>query len=135
MKQVLDDESLHALVTYRVQRSKETLREAELMLHEGFINGALNRMYYSAYYIVIALLIQNGISTQTHAGAKQMLGLHFVLTEKLSIKISNMYSTLFEKRHSSDYDDFVLYDKEMVESLYPQVVEFINVIETLINKN
>lgn len=114
MKQILDDESLHALVLYRVQRSKETLREAELMMQEGFVNGALNRMYYAAYYVVIALLIQNGISTQTHAGAKQMLGLHFVLTKKLPLQISNIYSTLFEKRHTSDYDDFVLYDKEMV---------------------
>lgn len=134
MKQVLDDESLHALVMYRVQRSRETIREAELMLQEGFVNGALNRMYYAAYYVVIALLIQNGISTQTHAGAKQMLGLHFVLTEKLPIKISHIYSTLFEKRHSSDYDDFVVYDKEMVVSLFPRLIEFIDTIESLINE-
>ena len=43
------------------------------MLQEGFINGAMNRLYYAAYYAVIALLLENGITAQTHAGVKQML--------------------------------------------------------------
>ena len=54
-----------------------------------------------------------------------MLGLHFVVTEKLSPKISNIYSTLFEKRHSSDYEDFIYYDLETIEKLYLQASEFI----------
>ncbi len=118
MKQTLDEDSINALVIYRIQRSKETIMEARLMINEGYLNGAINRLYYACYYIVIALLIKNGISAQTHAGTKQMLGLHF--------------ATLFEKRHSSDYDDFAFYDKELLESLYPQAIEFIETLEILI---
>lgn len=34
-----------------------------------------------------------------------MLGLHFVSTGKLPIKIGKIFGTLFEKKHSGDYDD------------------------------
>jgi uncharacterized protein (UPF0332 family) len=132
MKQTLDEESINGLVAYRIQRSKDTLLEAKLMIDEGYLNGAINRLYYACYYSTIALLIKNGVSTQTHAGTKQMLGFHFVVTGKLSPKISSIYATLFEKRHSSDYDDFTYYDKETVEKLYPQAKEFIEVIEKLL---
>jgi len=132
MKRTLDEDSIKGLVVYRIQRSKETMLEARLMINEGYLNGAINRLYYACYYIVIALLIKNGISTQTHAGTKQMLGLHFVVNGKLSPKISSIYATLFEKRHSSDYDDFAFYDKELLESLYPQAIEFIETLEILI---
>lgn len=62
-----------------------------------------------------------------------MLGLHFVSTGKISIKAGKTFTTLFEKRHSGDYDDFVYCDKEMVEELYPQAEVFISTIESLIN--
>lgn len=55
MKQTLDEESIRGLVTYRIQRSKETMLEARLMINEGYLNGAINRLYYACYYIVIAL--------------------------------------------------------------------------------
>lgn len=132
MKQKLDEESIKGLVAYRVQRSKETMLEARLMINEGYLNGAINRLYYACYYIVIALLIKTGVSAQTHAGTKQMLGLHFVVAGKLSPKISSIYATLFEKRHSSDYDDFAYYDNETLEKLYPKANEFIETIEKLL---
>lgn len=61
-----------------------------------------------------------------------MLGFHFVVTGKLSPKTSSIFATLFEKRHSSDYYDFAYYDKDTVEKLYFQAIEFVNAIENLI---
>ena len=49
-----------------------------------------------------------------------MLGLHFVSTGKLPIKIGKIFGTLFEKKHSGDYDDFAYCDEELVNELYPQ---------------
>lgn len=133
MKQTLDEESINGLVNYRIERSRETMLEAKLMIEGGYLNGAINRLYYACYYIVSALLLKNGISAQTHSGTKQMLGLHFVVTGKLSAKTSSVYATLFEKRHSSDYDDFAYCDLETLEKLFPQANEFIATIEKLIN--
>ena len=54
-----------------------------------------------------------------------MLGLHFVSTGKLPIKIGKIFGTLFEKKHSGDYDDFACCDEELVNELYPQAEIYI----------
>lgn len=132
MKEILDKESKKALVAYRIQRAYETLREAEVMIRESLYNAAINRLYYACYYATVALLLKYDIQTQTHNGVKTMLGLHFISTGKLPVKVGKTFSTLFEKRHSGDYDDFVYCDEEMVNNLYPQAETFINSIQELI---
>ncbi len=115
-----------------MQRATDTLKEAEVMRREGFYNAAINRLYYACYYAVVALLLQNDIQTQTHNGVKTMLGLHFVSTGKLPLRIGKTFSTLFEKRHSGDYDDFVYCDEDLVNDLYPQAKAFIEAIDKLL---
>lgn len=132
MKEILDDESRRALIAYRIQRAYETLKEAEVMIRESFYNAAINRMYYACYYAVVALLLKHDIQTQTHNGVKTMLGLHFVATGRIPLKIGKTFTTLFEKRHSGDYDDFVFCDKEMVDDLYPQAKQFIETVNYLL---
>lgn len=61
-----------------------------------------------------------------------MLGLHFVSKGKLSKENGKTFHDLFEKRHSGDYDDFVLCDQEMVDELYPKAVQFIEGIKDLL---
>lgn len=117
MKEILDEDSRRALITYRIQRAYETLKEAEVMIGESFYNASVNRMYYACYYAAVALLLKFDIQAQTHNGVKTMLGLHFISTGKLPLKIGKTFSTLFEKRQSGDYDDFVYSDREMVEDL------------------
>ncbi len=56
----------------------ETLKEVEILAKESHFNAAANRLYYACYYAVSALLVANGFNAQSHAGAKTLLGLHFV---------------------------------------------------------
>lgn len=132
MRERMDEESKAALISYRVQRAFETLKEADVMRREGFYNAAVNRLYYACYYATIALLLKHNIQTQTHNGVKSMLGLHFVSTGKLPVKIGKIFGTLFEKRHSGDYDDFAYCDEELVNDLYPQAEMYIKAVEELI---
>lgn len=60
MTEQWDKESKEALIAYRINRTDETLREAELMYNEGHYNGAVNRLYYACYYISMALLLKKG---------------------------------------------------------------------------
>lgn len=134
MKEILDEESRKALIAYRLQRAHETMKEAEVMIREAFYNAAVNRMYYACYYATVALLLKNDIQTQTHNRVKTMLGLHFISTGKLPLKVGKTFTTLFEKRHSGDYDDFVFCDKEMVDELFPQAEVFIQSVEKLLGE-
>ncbi|KAA6341733.1 hypothetical protein EZS27_010483 [termite gut metagenome] len=134
MKQKLGEDSIKALVSYRMQRAQETLKEADTLIKSGFYNAAVNRLYYACYYAVIALLLKNNISTNTHTGVKQMLGMHFIMTGRIDNKYSKFYTQLFNARISGDYDDFLWYDLEMLSELYPQSEEFINAVDIELNK-
>lgn len=132
MKEFLSDENIKDLVIYRSQRARETLHEAEIMLREGCYNAAINRLYYSCFYIISALLIKNKIQAYTHSGVKQLFGLNFIANGILPKSVNTTYISLFEKRHSNDYDDFVYCDRETVEEIFPQVKELLSSIEKLL---
>lgn len=132
MKQELDDNTRAAVVEYRVEKSKESLREVEYLIDGGFYSSAVSRLYYACYYAVVALLVANKISTQSHAGIKTMLSYHFVRTNRLDKQLAKTFFELFDLRHSNDYDDFSLCDKETIEDLMPRAIKFINTVTELI---
>jgi uncharacterized protein (UPF0332 family) len=135
MKQKLDRNSIIALTSYRIQRAKETLLEAKTLFENGFYNASVNRLYYACYYSVIALLVKHGIAVQTHAGVKKIFGLHFIVTGKLPSKLGKFYNQLFNDRITGDYDDFILYDKEMLDELLPMVKDFIDQLSDIIDSD
>lgn len=132
MKESLDIESRDSLIAYRIERAYGSLKEAKLMAEGEFYNASINRLYYACYYMAVALLLKNNISAQTHSGVKIMLGMHFTSKGKLSISASKIFTTLFEKRHSSDYDAFVYCDQEMFDELYPKAEAFIEEVKNLL---
>ena len=135
MKETLDEQSREALIKYRMERAEETLKEVEILANEAHFNAAANRLYYACFYAVSALLVANGLSTQSHSGAKTLLGLHFVSKGILSNECGKTFSRLFEIRHSGDYDDFVYCDKDMIDEYLPKAIEFINAIKDLLQKD
>jgi uncharacterized protein (UPF0332 family) len=40
-------EQLENLLHYRMEQARETLREAEILLNESALRGAINRAYYA----------------------------------------------------------------------------------------
>lgn len=121
------------LIEYRLDRATETLQEIEIHLENGLFNTAINRLYYASYYAATALLLYNDIKASTHSGVRQMLGLHFVKTGKISSDLGKVFTDLFDKRHASDYDDFISVSREDVEDLLPSAKEFIEKIKDLIS--
>lgn len=134
MKEQLSQENRNALAAYRYQRSQETLAEVLSLKQLGYYNTAINRLYYACYYAAVALLIRHGINPGTHAGVKQMIGMHFVATGRMSREIGRSFSLLFERRHSSDYDDFAYSTEEEVNELLPKAKAFIEAVGLLLKE-
>ena len=130
----LDEESREALVEYRLERAYATMDEAALLTEKEFYNAAVNRLYYACYYATEALLLKHKIEAKSHAGVKTMLGLHFVSKGIIPVPIGKILSTLFEKRQSGDYDDFIYCDKEMTEDLTVQAKTFIDCLAKLVKE-
>lgn len=129
----LDDESRKALVDYRLERAYNTMEEAALLEEKEYYNAAVNRLYYACYYATEALLLKHKIEAKSHAGVKAMLGLHFVSKGLIPVAIGKILSTLYEKRQSGDYDDFIYCDKEMTDELTIQAQTFLDCLAKLIS--
>ncbi len=134
MNEVFDDTSRRALTEYRLNKAKITLNEVNILLESELYNTAVNRIYYACYYATIALLVSKNIQANTHAGVKQMLGLHFISTNRISAELGRFYTQLFNDRMSGDYDDFVTFNKQMIEEVLPKAIKYISEVEKLLNE-
>ncbi len=119
-------------IKYRIQRAKETYQDAIYLFEKGSLNSSINRLYYSAFYAVIALLLENDIEVKSHNGVKQKLGEEFVSKGKLSKTHAKTFNILSDFRHKGDYDDLFDFEKELVERLLLPVKELIESIEKLL---
>ena len=122
------------LIAYRLNRATDTLQEINIHVENGLWNTAINRLYYACFYAATALLLDNDINATTHSGVRQMLGLHFIRTGIINSDLGKVFTDLFDKRHTSDYDDFIQVTKEDVEDLLPLANLFIKTIKELISE-
>jgi uncharacterized protein (UPF0332 family) len=119
-------------IQYRIKRARETYRDAQALFEMGSINSSVNRLYYSAFYATIALLLKKNIKVKSHKGVQQKLGEEFVLRGLISKELAKAYSILSDYRHKGDYDALVEFDNEVVVKLFEPVKEFIDRIEILL---
>lgn len=94
------------LINYRLSRSKDALDDARILAEHAKWNAAINRLYYAAYYAVIALLLKHNYKPVTHNGTKSLFTEHFIKTGILPKDYGKLYSQLFSWRQKGDYDDF-----------------------------
>lgn len=121
-------------IRYRSLKSDEAFEDARLLIENGRWNASVNRLYYSSFYLVSALLFQNKITTQTHNGVKTNFFLHFVKTDKISKDLGKLYSSLFDWRQESDYADFIDFDSDTVSPLLNKVRELNDLIKLLLQE-
>ena len=121
-------------INYRVLKSFEIFEDAKLLAQNQRWNSCVNRLYYSSYYIISALLYHKNIKSETHNGVKTQFNLHFIKTRLVSIEYGKLYSNLFGWRQETDYADFIEFDEETVEPLLNQVLE-LNTFLAAIIKN
>ena len=55
-------EETRTLILYRLERAKESLDEANILMERGHANTFVSRLYYACFYAVSALLLTKGLS-------------------------------------------------------------------------
>jgi len=122
------------LVNYRLQRSRETSKEAENSCSHDELHLAENRIYYAIFYMAQALSVIHGFSTSKHSALKGWFNKEFVSKGVIEAKYSKIYNEAFEKRMEGDYDDFIVFEKEEVKEDITAMKEFLAVIGDFIQK-
>lgn len=121
------------LIRYRLLRARDTYEDAQILAERSKWNSTINRLYYAAYYAVMALLMESDLNPATHNGAKSNFSEHFIITSKIPKEFGKMYSQLFTWRQKGDYDDLFDFDKDKVMPYFKPVKDFIDLIENTVN--
>ncbi len=108
------------LVRLQMERADRFLAQADQMVSQDCLDLAANRYYYACFHAIQALFIHDGITSHTHRGMHQTLGLKYVLTGKFDAKLSAFLRTMEQLREKADYN--CAYDvtrEEVVEMQQP----------------
>jgi uncharacterized protein (UPF0332 family) len=125
---------LETLVTHRLQKSEEALQAAKIMLDKQMFSFAMNRVYYSLYYAVQALLAEQGVAFAKHGQVKGYFNREFIKAGKLPKEIGRFYNKAFEYRQKFDYVDFVSPDQSMVAEYVETAKNVVSQIKLYLGK-
>ncbi|HUW59741.1 MAG TPA: HEPN domain-containing protein [Candidatus Bathyarchaeia archaeon] len=123
-----------AYVRYRTALAQENLDVAKLALTASHLRSAVNRLYYACFYMVSALLFAEGRTSSKHSGIRSLFNRHWIKTGRLPVEMSAFYRDLFNHRQQGDYDDFVEFACEDVQTWYEQANAFVTRISQEIEK-
>ena len=125
----MKSEDVKALVSHRMEKSKEAIKAAELLLQSEMLTFSMNRVYYSMFYAVQALLAVDGVSFSKHGQVKGYFNRELIKTMILPKELGQLYNKAFEYRQKFDYVDFAAPDLEMVKDYIEKSKDFYNHIE------
>ncbi|WP_375580342.1 HEPN domain-containing protein [Marivirga tractuosa] len=125
----MNAEDRRVYVKYRIDTAYKTFEAAKVLAENNYWNSAVNRLYYSVFYAVNAILVLNEIHTKSHSATKSQFSVHFIKTGKLNKKYGKLLSQLFDWRQRGDYGNVFEYEEKDVMPLFEQVNEMISEIE------
>lgn len=122
-------------IRYRLSRSGETLREAELLSSAGFTTGVVNRIYYACFYAVWALLMTEGYSSSKHSGVMSLFNKHWIGPERLPKEMGRFYRIMFDERQQGDYEEIAEYEPGEIIAWLAEARVFVEQIKCWIVEN
>ena len=122
------------LIKYRLSRAKEALKDAEILISNNRLNSAVNRIYYSLYYAVLALLETKGLASSKHSGVRALFNQYFVKTGIVSKETGRFFSELFNDRQEGDYVDYTKFEVKDVKNKFEKCKFYIGGIEQITEK-
>ena len=118
----------------RIQRAHDTLEESDLLIAARHWRGALNRVYYAAFYAARALLATRDLDAGRHSGVIALFQQHFVKTGVVPANIAKALPYAFESRQTSDYADVADPGEEEVIALRLSVTAFVAACEQVVEQ-
>ena len=119
-------------IEQKLFRAKATFNEIEVLLQNNFFATAVNRMYYSCFYVTQALLFTKDLSSKTHKGVVTLLHQHFVNTGLFDKEKASFYSELLKERMEDDYSDVLVLDEAEVIDFYEPAKAYIDYVTKLV---
>ena len=122
-------EQVRALVRYRMEQARETVREAQILLDHHAWRGATSRAYYAMFYAALALLATRQLSASKHSGVLALFDREFVKPGLLPRTLSRSLRIAFNRRQRYDYGEIVEGDHQGARQMVDESRTFVRTVE------
>jgi uncharacterized protein (UPF0332 family) len=106
--------------------AEETLNAAEVLLKEEYLRDAVNRAYYSVFYVAEALLNEKELRFSKHGTVHGAFAQHYIKTKIFEEKYHKLLTGAFRRRMLGDYDEVARFTSEEVSQVIEQAWDFLN---------
>lgn len=127
-------EEKNILVRHWIEKSYNALEAAKINFEQNFYETAINRLYYSVFYMVNAYLQLEGISYKKHSAIRSFFNRKFVKENLLEKHYSNVYNRLYQIREEADYSLTFEIEKDKLKWYINQTEKLIKEIEKIIKE-
>lgn len=113
----MDADQRRVAIELLIEKSDRNLQQAIVSAGLGYWDLVANRLYYSIFHVVTALLLKDGIKTKSHKGTSSQFGKYYVLSGKFGRDDGILYSRLQSMREKADYQNVFSLDDEIGNNL------------------
>lgn len=100
----LREEDRRIIVEMELEKADRIFAEQDVLSKSGLWSTLANRLYYSLFHAVSALLICEGHEVGTHKGAVIRFQQYFVKSKLFSVEDGRFYSQMQTMRENADYN-------------------------------
>lgn len=117
------------LARSRLRQAEESLAEARFLLAGGMsTRSVVNRVYYSMFYSVLALLVFEPYASSKHKGVIGYFNQRFVAQGEMSRHLGRALNKAFDLRQRGDYREEVEIPREQAEGFLPMAESLISAV-------
>jgi uncharacterized protein (UPF0332 family) len=131
----LSDNEKKAIIEYRIKQAFDSADVAEFLILNQKIPAAVNRIYYSVFYSLLALALQFGYKTSKHTQLIGWFNKKFIASGEIEKKFGRILRDCYNYRISADYDSFVSFAEEDIQVLLSEMRSFLVRIDQFIKEN
>jgi len=129
----LTEEEKQTLVKYRLDRANESIKAAQLLFENKLFISAMNRIYYSMFYSVQALLVLNEKAFSKHGQVKGYFNKEFIKSGIFPKQFGKLFNAVFEYRQKFDYVDLLIPEEKLISDYIIEARKFIDQISSFLD--
>jgi len=126
--------SKSSMVKYWIEKAESSLKSSKREFEAGAYDFSVNRLYYTVFYAVSALLLEKDMSFKKHSGVRAFFHREYIKEGLIDTKWGKFYDRLFEDRQEGDYTAFVEFEKDYVKEKIELCEEFFNEARKLLSQ-
>jgi len=130
----LEDHKKSELIDYRINQAFRTAEDAEILFSMNKAPAAVNRIYYSVFYCLLAFGLKYDFATSKHLQLIGWFNKTFIATGKINNDYGRIVRDCYEYRKSADYDAFVNIEYSDVELLLSEMKSFLKMTKSYLLK-